>query len=109
MNPNNRQPRPSTSNLSPGEILQAIAERREAISFAASAGLTTLGEAIREPEPKKDMFTKLKETLKARHLSRDERQMFHRPNSDYCQSPKGEIKKSATTLEVADLVQKFCK
>lgn len=88
---------------------QNIARQVEELRFAVSAGLTPLVEALREPEPRKDRLTKLKETLKARHLNRDERQKFHLPSSDYCQSPKGEIKKSATTLEVADLIQKFCK
>jgi len=45
--------------------------------------------------------------FKERHLQRDERSMLHHPKSDWCESPKGDICKSACTLEISDLIAKI--
>lgn len=45
-----------------------------------------------------------KSLLKKRHLNREERQMFHKPNPDWVQTTAGEVCKSACTLVVDDLV-----
>ena len=45
--------------------------------------------------------------LKQRHLGRDERSLFHQPKSDWCESPKGDVCKSACSLEISDLVAKI--
>lgn len=51
----------------------------------------------------------LKETLKKKHLNRIERDAFHRPKSDWSESPSGEVCKNAETLVVSDIIKKYSK
>lgn len=51
----------------------------------------------------------LKEILKKKHLNRIERDAFHRPKSDWSESPSGEVCKNAETLVVSDIIKKYSK
>lgn len=51
----------------------------------------------------------LKETLKKKHLNRIERDAFHRPKSDWQETPSGEVCKNAETLVVSDIIKKYSK
>lgn len=55
------------------------------------------------------MEEKVKKTLKKRHLSRAERDAFHKPKSDWFETQDGEACRSAETLVVKDIITKFVK
>lgn len=44
--------------------------------------------------------------LKERHLNKRERDQLHKPKSDWCESNKGDVCRSACTLDVSDLITK---
>lgn len=50
--------------------------------------------------------TALKEALKKRHLTKEERDILHRPVSDYVQSKTGEVCKNACSLPIEDIISK---
>lgn len=54
-----------------------------------------------------DTNLNLNSTLKERHLSKRERQAFHKPKSDILSTDRGEVCKNACTLEVDDLIAKI--
>lgn len=45
--------------------------------------------------------------MKERHLSKSERQAYHQPKNDWKESPKGDVCKNASTLEVEDIITKY--
>ena len=45
-------------------------------------------------------------TCKKRHLTKPERDMLHKPASDWCETGRGEVCKSACTLEIDDIIIK---
>lgn len=47
--------------------------------------------------------------FKKRHLSKEERDAYHAPASDWCESPRGEVCKNASTLDVTDILAKKIK
>lgn len=49
----------------------------------------------------------LEKALKKRHLNSDERGAYHQPKSDWCETGRGDMCKSACSLEVEDLVVKI--
>lgn len=51
----------------------------------------------------------LKNELKKRHLSRDERHTLHKPKNDWVETPTGEVLRSAETLVVSDIIHKHLK
>ncbi len=44
--------------------------------------------------------------LKKRHLTREEREALHNPQSDYILTSKGEVLRNACTLDVRDILEK---
>ena len=46
---------------------------------------------------------------KKRHLTQDERHALHKPVSDWSESSRGDVCKSACTVEVGDIVAKYSK
>ena len=48
-------------------------------------------------------------SLKQKHLTKEERDAYHSPASDWEETPRGERCKSACTLDVSDVVVKFNK
>lgn len=65
----------------------------------------TLSEAPLETN-NNTMDDDVKTVIKKRHLSRDERRMLHKPESDWSESNNGDVCKSACSLEVKDLLVK---
>lgn len=49
----------------------------------------------------------LTETLKVRHLEKNERERYHRPDSDWKQVERGETCFSAVTVEFGDILVKY--
>lgn len=49
----------------------------------------------------------LKSELKKRHLNGGERRHYHKPKSDWQESPAGEVCRNAETLVVSDIVSKY--
>lgn len=45
--------------------------------------------------------------LKERHLRKSERDVLHKPKTDYLEGGKGEVCKNACSLEIDDIVEKF--
>jgi len=45
--------------------------------------------------------------MKERHLSKSERAAYHQPKNDWKESPKGDVCKNASTLEVEDIITKY--
>ena len=71
-----------------------------------SFGLNTLGSLTTVlPESIDEDLGKIKPILKKRHLTIEERRIFHKPNPDWVQTPSGEVCRSACTLVVDDLVE----
>lgn len=57
------------------------------------------------PTMKKD--NTLKDTLKERHLNKDERDYLHTPEPDFVQSKTGEVCKNACSLPIKDIIIKY--
>jgi hypothetical protein len=55
----------------------------------------------------KPMLKDLKKELKKRHLNKQERDAFHNLKSDWCESPRGDVCKNASSLEIDDIVSKI--
>lgn len=56
--------------------------------------------------PIQDEEIMIKETIKSRHLSGAERATFHKPKSDWYETPAGEVCRNADTLTVVDILKK---
>ena len=48
----------------------------------------------------------LKVTLKKRHLKKNERDAYHQPEDDWCESKKGDVCRSSFTLDLDDILEK---
>lgn len=57
-------------------------------------------------QPIQDEEVMIKETIKSRHLSGAERVAYHKPKSDWYETPAGEVCRSADTLTVVDILKK---
>lgn len=51
----------------------------------------------------------LEALMKERHLTKNERDLFHKPLNDWHDSKKGDVLKSASSLEVEDIIRKHIK
>lgn len=51
-------------------------------------------------------MSEIEETMKQRHLSKNERARLHQPKPDWKETPKGEVCKNSSTLEVEDIISK---
>lgn len=49
----------------------------------------------------------IKKEMKTRHLTRSERDALHNPETDWIQTPRGEVCKNACSLEVEDIITKY--
>lgn len=63
-------------------------------------------EAEEKPIKPVDRKAKLKAKLKERHLNKEERDRNHKPESDWCESARGDVCKSSFTLEIKDILAK---
>lgn len=84
----------------PDTVIREIMERRRA--QMAQQG----GRIARFSRTNTFNMSDVEETLKVRHLSRDERRSLHQPLPDWKESPKGDVCKNACTLEVDDIIGK---
>ena len=125
MNPNSRRRLNSSGTADIGRMLEAmrnsvpnisaadyVSPRAVSVSNGSTMpvpdGTPTELNDVSPPQPRVDNNKEhVKIILKQRNLTREERARYHKPGSDYYPSTKGEIKKAATTLEVADLISKF--
>ncbi len=103
-------------------ILREATERRARTAYARVApgvprpgnilgfAPRTFTQAVGSFEDEAPDVTSLSEgELKKRHLQRDERQMLHKPKSDWCETVRGEVCKAAHSIDVKDIIVKFKK
>lgn len=56
-----------------------------------------------------EVMTAVEEAMRARHLNKPERDEYHNPRPDWHDTKKGDVLKSASTLEVEDIIRKHIK
>ena len=81
------------SNLEPAQRMTPGSAFSFVSTFDYAAGLP-----LKRKEPVK------KEELKKRHLTKQEREVLHKPASDWVETQRGETCKNACSLEISDLV-----
>ena len=51
-------------------------------------------------------MAEVEEVMKQRHLNKNERARYHLPKPDWKETPKGEVCKNSSSLEVEDIISK---
>ena len=59
-----------------------------------------------QPNPN-NIMDNIKNLIKVRHLTHDERHAFHKPLNDWKETPKGEVCFNSSSIQVDDIVKKF--
>lgn len=83
-------------NPSDRESIQAIAREYSRVAFQPTS--ETSEEVNLED---------IKQTMKKRHLDRDERQLLHKPDTDWVATKRGDKCRNSVTLEIEDIVRKY--
>lgn len=76
----------------------------DAINIALNRARRLVTNSNTEEQEDSTSLEKAKETMKKRHLSKNERERLHNPKRDWLMTGKGEICRSSSVLVVDDLV-----